>query len=295
MEFIDDEHELFWEEKSLLLQKYEGTSSYYKALVYTLGICETTRNNFYKIFDIKKGEINIDSINCAFQTNESKKVTRMAFSLFNGCNYDSEQDIEKSKVSSNYNVNDIFCCSYAPYFFEAVKIRFPEYFREQQNNRIIKLAELDSKNNAEKYGIYIRSNSKNNFTSQIEIQERKEFLINLCEKDNYNVTHIYIDEGFSGKIDTKRISFKKMLEDINDGKIQGIVAQSLDQLIRENFVKTKIVLEQIKDSGGKLIIVDNGKLKDITKINEQIPKEISNDLKKVALREKRKNIKNRER
>lgn len=142
MEFIDEEHELFWKEKSLLLQKYEKTSSYYEALVYTLGICETTRNNFNKIFDIKKGKINIDSINGAFQTSTSVKVTRMAFSLFNGCNYDSEKDIEIGKISSNYNVSDIFCCSYAPYFFEAVKIKYPEYFRkniiEEELNKKIK-------------------------------------------------------------------------------------------------------------------------------------------------------------
>lgn len=130
MEFIDKEHELFWKEKNLLLQEYRRTSSYYKALVYTLGICETTRNNFNKIFDIENGEINIDSINDPYQTSTSMKVTRMAFSLFNGCNYDSEEDIETGRISSNYNVSDIFCCSYAPYFFEAIKIKYPEYFKE---------------------------------------------------------------------------------------------------------------------------------------------------------------------
>lgn len=130
MKFIDKEHELFWKEKNLLLKEYRTTGTYYKALVYTLGICETTRNNFNNIFDIEKGEINIDSINEPYQTNTSVKVTRMAFSLFNGCNYDSENDIKKGKVSKNYNVSDIFCCSYAPYFFEAVKVKYPEYFRE---------------------------------------------------------------------------------------------------------------------------------------------------------------------
>lgn len=130
MEFIDKEHELFWKEKNLLLQEYGKTESYYKALVYTLGICEITRNNFNKIFEIEKGEINIDSINDPYQTGTSVKVTRMAFSLFNGCNYDSEKDIEKGRVSKNYNVSDIFCCGYAPYFVNAIKVKYPEYFRE---------------------------------------------------------------------------------------------------------------------------------------------------------------------
>ncbi len=130
MNFIDKEHELFYKEKILLLQEYGITETYYKALVYTLGICETTRNNFNKIFDIENREINIDSINAPYQTSTSVKVTRMAFSLFNGCNYDSERDVEKGQVSKNYNVSDIFCCGYAPYFVNALEIRYPEYFRE---------------------------------------------------------------------------------------------------------------------------------------------------------------------
>lgn len=130
MKFIDKEHELFWKEKNLLLQEYGTIFSHYKALVYTLGICEITRNNFNKIFDIEKGEINIDSINEPYQTSTSVKVTRMAFSLFNGCNYDSQSDVKKYKVSENYNVSYIFSCSYAPYFVEALKIKYPEDFRE---------------------------------------------------------------------------------------------------------------------------------------------------------------------
>ena len=58
----------------------------------------------------------------------------MAFSLWNRCNYDSEKDIENEKVSDKYNVSEIFCCSYAPYFYEGIKIRYPEYTKEQNKN-----------------------------------------------------------------------------------------------------------------------------------------------------------------
>ena len=138
MEFVDDEHEKFWNEKNLIMQEYGKTDVYYKSIVYTLGICETTRSIFDKIFNIEKGEINIDSIKSAFQTGTSEKVTRMAFSLWNRCNYDSDKDRQKGKVSKYYNPSEIFCCSYAPYFVEALKIRYPGYFREYQNNKIIK-------------------------------------------------------------------------------------------------------------------------------------------------------------
>ena len=117
------------------MEQMGKTDVYYKAIVYTLGICETTRDNFSKIFNLRTGEINIDSINGAYQTSTSEKVTRMAFSLWNRCNYDSEKDIENEKVSDKYNVSEIFCCSYAPYFYEGIKIRYPEYTREKNFER----------------------------------------------------------------------------------------------------------------------------------------------------------------
>ncbi len=43
--------------------------------------------------------------------------------------YDSEEDLEKGHISSSYAPSEIFCCSYAPYFWEAIKIRYPEYTR----------------------------------------------------------------------------------------------------------------------------------------------------------------------
>lgn len=133
MKFIDKEHKKFWNEKYSEMQKLGKTDVYYKSIVYVLGICETTRENFDKIFDLKNGEINVDSLQRAYQTGSSAKVTRMAFSLWNRCNYDSRDDIHNDKVSTNYNVSEVFCCSYAPYFYEGVKIRYPEYTREIKN------------------------------------------------------------------------------------------------------------------------------------------------------------------
>lgn len=41
--------------------------------------------------------------------------------------FDSEEDLEKEIISEHYAPSEIFCCSYAPYFWEAIKIRYPEY------------------------------------------------------------------------------------------------------------------------------------------------------------------------
>lgn len=134
MKFIDNKHKEFWNRKYKEMELMGKTDVYYKSIVYVLGICETTRDNFNKIFDLKRGEINIDSIQAPYQTGSSAKVTRMAFSLWNRCNYDSREDIENEKTSTKYNPSEIFCCSYAPYFYEGIKIRYPEYTREQNKN-----------------------------------------------------------------------------------------------------------------------------------------------------------------
>lgn len=134
MNFIDKEHEQFYNEKLKLLSQYGKTDVYYQSLIYTLGICPTTRDNFYKIFNIKDGEIQIDSINGPFQTGTSEKVTRMAFSLWNRCMYDSKEDLENDKMSSGYNPSEIFSCTYAPFFYEGLKIRYPEYTTEVEKN-----------------------------------------------------------------------------------------------------------------------------------------------------------------
>ena len=56
------------------------------------------------------------------------KVTRLALNLWNhNLMYDSEDDLENEKLSEHYGVSEIFCCSYAPFFYEAIKIRYPEY------------------------------------------------------------------------------------------------------------------------------------------------------------------------
>lgn len=124
MNFIDEQHKQFYEEKLKLTGKEDV---YRKALIYTLGICETTREHFNDIFDMKEGLINRNSLQEAYQTSTSMKVTRLSFSLWNSNNYDSDEDLENGIVSTHYNPSDIFCCSYAPYFWEAIKVRYPEY------------------------------------------------------------------------------------------------------------------------------------------------------------------------
>lgn len=134
MKFYDEQHKQFYEQKLKELQQYGKTDCYYRAITYCLSISETTRTHFNEIFSIKNGEINIDTLQAPYQTSTSLKVTRAAFSLWNSCCYDSKEDREKDKVSEYFGISDIFCSTYAPYIYEAVKIRYPEYTEESDKN-----------------------------------------------------------------------------------------------------------------------------------------------------------------
>lgn len=249
MEFIDKEHELFWKEKNLVLQEYGKTDVYYKSVVYTLGICETTRDNFNKIFDIEKGEINIDSLNDPYQTSTSEKVTRVAFSLWNRCNYDSQNDAEKGKVSTNYNISDIFCCSYAPYFYEAVKVRYPEYTRskeEQQKYRIATYTRVGNIEQLEYYiderienkddknivALYMRTNQVDGDKVNEDIYSQRDKLEDYCKKHNIANRIHYIDIRKSG-ISNDRIALNKLIEDLKIGKIKQIIVTDISKLHRD--------------------------------------------------------------
>ncbi len=124
--FKNQEHEMFYMN---CLSKCKRQDVYHKALVYCLGISGDTRRNVERIFDFKKGSVRSKCLEEGWITSGSAKVVRMAFNLF--CNgtpsaYALEGE-EKIKECRRYTVEDLFCCEYAIYFWEAIKIRYPEY------------------------------------------------------------------------------------------------------------------------------------------------------------------------
>mgnify|MGYP007081456027 CR=1 FL=1 len=127
--FKNKEHEKFYME---YLPRCRYQDEYHKALVYCLGISSDTRNNVNRIYDFKSGNVKTDCLHEGWQTSSSMRIVRMAFNLY--CNgtpsvYDYENEcIEvQLKECRCYTVEDLFCCSYARYFWEAIKIRYPEY------------------------------------------------------------------------------------------------------------------------------------------------------------------------
>lgn len=125
--FISDAHEKFYYEK---LKEVRYQDVYHKALLYCLGISDDTRRNVYRIYDFKTGNVKTECLQEGWQTSGSMKVVRMAFNLY--CNgtpsvFDYDDTEEQIVECKEYTVEELFCCSYAPFFWQAIQIRYPEY------------------------------------------------------------------------------------------------------------------------------------------------------------------------
>ena len=98
-------------------------------MVYCLGLSEDTRRNIEHIFDSKRRSVKPKCLEGGWITSGSAKVVRMAFNLF--CNgtpiVRGSKGEAKMEECQHYKVEELFCCEYVVYFWEAVKVRYPEY------------------------------------------------------------------------------------------------------------------------------------------------------------------------
>ena len=125
--FKNEEHKKFYKK---YLQKCRYQDVYHKALVYCLGIDRDTRTNVNRIYGFKTGCVKTECLQEGWLTSGSARIIRMAFNLY--CNgtpsvFDSKDAEEQLQECRCYTVEDLFCCGYARYFWEAIKIRYPEY------------------------------------------------------------------------------------------------------------------------------------------------------------------------
>lgn len=111
-------HEQFYNE---MLAKCTYQDCYHRALMYTLGISDITRNHINEIYDFGTRCIKPNCLNTEWITSSSARAIRLAFNLFL-CDIPDEE----SGKSSRYSVYDIF--SYGDedkeYYFQAIKLRF---------------------------------------------------------------------------------------------------------------------------------------------------------------------------
>lgn len=125
MEFRNKEHE---ERYKTILRKAKQSDCYHSAVAYLLALDNVCYEHQNEIFDFEEDCIKPESVQTAWQTDSSQKTTRLIFNLWNGFCYDSE---DSESVSLYYAPDSIFTCCYAPYYFEAIKLRYPEYMQSE--------------------------------------------------------------------------------------------------------------------------------------------------------------------
>lgn len=116
--FLDADHQAFYE-KMVKTCKI-GEDPYRKAFFYTLGLTEETRRNIETLYDFNDRCIIFDGENAVWQTSTTRRITNLAYNLFNGY----AGSLEAGESGSSYTPYNIFCDSLREYMFEAVRILF---------------------------------------------------------------------------------------------------------------------------------------------------------------------------
>lgn len=111
------------------LSKMKSKDCYHKAVAYLLTLDEVCNKHIDDLFDLEKDVIKpFGTLYLPWQTGTSVKTTRLMFNLWSGVSIDLDKsESVYEETTCYYTPEEIFCCGYAPYFFEAVKLRFPEY------------------------------------------------------------------------------------------------------------------------------------------------------------------------
>ena len=144
MKFKDLEHHQFYE--GMMRMTKSHNDPYRKALFYLLGLTETTRLYVHQLYDFDEQAIRLEGLHQGWQTSSTVKLTRLAFNLYNG--YVSEGYPDAAR---NYSPYFMFDTNLLPYFFEAVKLRYPEYAATQNYDSVI--IPLGVADNYEGYGL----------------------------------------------------------------------------------------------------------------------------------------------
>ena len=117
VKFIDPAHQEFYVE---MMSKAKQDDCYHRAFFYVVGLTDDTRRHIGDLFDFEEDCIKPEGLQKGWQTSGTIRICRMAFNLWGGY---VEEGVEAETTPEN-----LFACSFAPYFVEGLKLRFPENF-----------------------------------------------------------------------------------------------------------------------------------------------------------------------
>lgn len=119
--FYDDDHKSRYEDlmQRMAAADWDANRSAFAYLVTLDSVC---CNHIHDLYDFEDGCIHSESLTAAWQTGTSMKTTRLAFNLFTDNTLWTDEPEHLSPV-------ELFSCDYAPYYWQAIKIRFPQYLQ----------------------------------------------------------------------------------------------------------------------------------------------------------------------
>ena len=130
IKFRDGDHERNY---NFILDMMPYSDIERKALAYLFALDTVCFEHIRELYDFSDNRILLSGLDKGWQTGTSGRTTRLAFNLYNshcsdGETYIGSDGIEESLPSAYYSPAYLFCCEYAKYYVEALKIRFPEWF-----------------------------------------------------------------------------------------------------------------------------------------------------------------------
>lgn len=134
-------------------------------------------------------------------------------------------------------------------------------------------------NNRFKVGIYIRlSRADGNIESDSIVSQRSLLNQYICE-NNYNLVDEYVDDGFTGT-NFERPSFKRMINDIESGKINMIITKDMSRLGRDYIGTGELIEKYFPNKNVRYIAINDGIDTFIDNTNNDIApfKAIMNDM-----------------
>lgn len=107
-----------------LYRRMKITDVYHQTMAYLLALDTVCREHTTDIFDFEESCILPECLTKGWQTSTSMRTCRLAFNLWNGYCCSERDEITASIYYSPYY---LFDTNYASYYWQAIKIRYPEY------------------------------------------------------------------------------------------------------------------------------------------------------------------------
>ncbi len=134
-------------------------------------------------------------------------------------------------------------------------------------------------NNSFKVGIYIRLSRDDGNIESDSIVSQRSLLNQYVKENNYNLIDEYVDDGFTGT-NFERPSFKRMIKDIESGKINMIITKDMSRLGRDYIGTGELIEKYFPNNNIRYIAINDGIDTFIDNTNNDIApfKAIMNDM-----------------